>query len=239
MLRTLGIVIVLVSTAVTGYHFVRSGWSEWSDPSPRVVPRFPVLSADDTRIELSEVKQAAEEAAAVQNMLAGATAVIAAVCAVTRQPMCAGVTSIISGVTWFGSAAANQVATDLGSPDYQRMTTAENQTIDVSRLPNPTRMMILDLIRAEGLAQAICITSIRATAAAQAKSTYWFRQQLAALRSYQEQLNAVLGQLSFDLGGFSPIPLSLFNKMQAAIHEYRVDANELMRWRHEGGAGQW
>lgn len=168
-------------------------------------------------IDLAALKKTVDRAAALQNSIAGAAAVVAAACATAKQAVCAAISSGVSGATWLGAAVTAQTSLDLNDADFTKIAAPDGQHINVGTLSPSTRILVTTIVRANDLANAVTITANRAIAAAKAGDTEWFQRQIAALQNYQDRMDPLSRELASSLTSYAAQNLPGEGKISAAI----------------------
>jgi hypothetical protein len=171
------------------------------------------------RVELIS-KEAAERAASLLNVLAGASALVGAICPAS----CGRSALIVSGAAWFASGIVNHAVITMDGKDFTQLTIPKLPDLELSEFPSSARNLFSNLGQAIGLLNAIYITANRVTAAAEARSSDWLQKQLGALRSYESQLDPVLAELGNELAQYTPKGDPWMEKVSRALASYRAQS---------------
>ena len=172
-------------------------------------------------IVIPATKAAAERASSTLNILAGVTAFVGAVCSITRSSGCAGGAFLVSGAAWTGSGILTQTAIELGDPNFKVIATPDGPAVDVESLSPGAKPMVMGLVKAIGVANALYVTANRATAAAEAGSLYWTNQQLLTLDHYNTDLEAALKTLMSEIRDYVDTE-SISTQVMTGFSSYRA-----------------
>lgn len=222
--------VTIISTAALlayGYSKLQDGDAVTLAQSSQRAEPAQELRPGDSSIDLAALKKTVDRAAALQNSIAGASAVVAATCAMAKQTACAAISSGISGATWLGSAVTTQAALDLNDMDFTKIAAPDGQHIDIGKLPPSTQAIVTTIMRANDLANAVTITANRAIAAVKAGDSEWFQRQIEALQKYQDQIGPVSQELASNLASYAAQKLPEQGKISTAMAALQSEATAL------------